>query len=196
MNLFRIAHFLTHALSATESIVGLIERHKSDQERLLRNVASGKFLLSLYFTRSTAQSPLVDLSNDIRGERLRFVEAMKEATAINVQSMSASSARLHVHRLIITAVHVEEFKKELTREVLLMTQEVGRLQKERQSLEQQIADLFSFYAKQKQSNVVSLEPNAGRKQYSLKLSCNSRNLGSEVLPVLVLGAAATLVLRG
>ncbi|TCD66723.1 hypothetical protein EIP91_001016 [Steccherinum ochraceum] len=99
----------------TESIVALIERHRQDQERLLRNVAS-------------------DLSNDIRGERLRFVEAMKEATAINVQ------------------IHVEEFKKELTREVLLMTQEVGRLQKERQNLEQQIADLFSFYAKQKQPN--------------------------------------------
>ncbi|KAH8107754.1 hypothetical protein BXZ70DRAFT_9418 [Cristinia sonorae] len=98
----------------TESIVGLIERHRQDQERLLRNVAS-------------------DLSNDIRGERLRFVEAMKEATAINVQ------------------IHVEEFKKELTREVLMATQEVGRLQKERQNLEQQIADLFSFYAKQKQS---------------------------------------------
>ena len=48
-------------------------------------------------------------------------------------------------------VHVEEFKKELTREVLLMTQEVGRLQRERQTLEQQIADLFAFYAKQKQS---------------------------------------------
>ncbi|THH31346.1 hypothetical protein EUX98_g2854 [Antrodiella citrinella] len=104
----------------TESIVGLIERHRQDQERLLRNVAS-------------------DLSNDIRGERLRFVEAMKEATAINVQ------------------IHVEEFKKELTREVLLMTQEVGRLQKERQTLEQQIADLFSFYAKQKQSNNRSSE---------------------------------------
>lgn len=30
-----------------------------------------------------------------------------------------------------------------------MTGEVGRLQKERQALEQQIADLFTFYAKQK-----------------------------------------------
>lgn len=29
----------------------------------------------------------IELSDDIRGERLRFVEAMKEATAINVQSM-------------------------------------------------------------------------------------------------------------
>lgn len=45
--------------------------------------------------------------------------------------------------------HVEEFKKQLTREVMIMTGEVGRLQKERQALEQQIADLFTFYAKQK-----------------------------------------------
>jgi hypothetical protein len=74
-----------------------------------------------------------ELSDDIRGERLRFVEAKKEATAINVQ------------------IHVEEFKKELTREVLISTQEVGRLQRERQLLEQQIADLFAFYSKQKQT---------------------------------------------
>lgn len=46
-------------------------------------------------------------------------------------------------------VHVEEFKKELTREVLSMTQEVARLHRERQTLEQQIADLFAFYARQK-----------------------------------------------
>jgi hypothetical protein len=45
--------------------------------------------------------------------------------------------------------HVEEFKKQLTREVMIMTGEVGRLQKERQALEQQIGDLFTFYAKQK-----------------------------------------------
>ena len=32
---------------------------------------------------------------------------------------------------------------------MIMTGEVGRLQKERQALEQQIADLFTFYAKQK-----------------------------------------------
>lgn len=32
-----------------------------------------------------------------------------------------------------------------------MTQEVTRLQRERQTLEQQIADLFAFYAKQKQA---------------------------------------------
>lgn len=32
----------------------------------------------------------VELSDDIRGERLRFVEAMKEATTINVQSTFTS----------------------------------------------------------------------------------------------------------
>ncbi|TFY54283.1 hypothetical protein EVG20_g9765, partial [Dentipellis fragilis] len=98
----------------TESVIGFIDRQRQDQERMLRAIAA-------------------ELSNDIKGERLRFVEAMKEATAINVQ------------------IHVEEFKKELTREVLLMTQDVNRLQRERQTLEQQIADLFAFYSKQKQA---------------------------------------------
>ncbi|KAI0305671.1 hypothetical protein B0F90DRAFT_1699893 [Multifurca ochricompacta] len=102
----------------TESVLGVIERQRQDQERMLRTLAN-------------------ELSDDIRGERLRFVEAMKEATAINVQ------------------IHVEEFKKELTREVLISTQEVCRLQRERQLLEQQIADLFAFYSKQKQTATVS-----------------------------------------
>ncbi|KAI0665931.1 hypothetical protein C8Q78DRAFT_1198711 [Trametes maxima] len=104
-------------LLTTESVIGMIDRQRADQERMLKALAT-------------------ELSNDIRGERLRFVEAMKEATAINVQ------------------IHVEEFKKELTREVMLMTQEVTRLQRERQGLEQQIADLFAFYAKQKQAGKV------------------------------------------
>ena len=39
---------------------------------------------------------------------------------------------------------------------MLMTQEVTRLQRERQGLEQQIADLFAFYAKQKQAGKVSI----------------------------------------
>jgi hypothetical protein len=38
---------------------------------------------------------------------------------------------------------------------LISTQEVSRLQRERQLLEQQIADLFAFYSKQKQSVSVS-----------------------------------------
>ena len=31
---------------------------------------------------------VLELSNDIKGERIRFVDAMKEATAINVQCAS------------------------------------------------------------------------------------------------------------
>ncbi|KIP11595.1 hypothetical protein PHLGIDRAFT_457132 [Phlebiopsis gigantea 11061_1 CR5-6] len=98
----------------TDTMSVLVEQQRQSQEYMLKALAT-------------------ELSNEIRGERLRFVEAMKEATTINVQ------------------IHVEEFKKELTREVLSMTQEVSRLQRERQTLEQQIADLFAFYAKQKQA---------------------------------------------
>ena len=80
---------------------------------------------------------------------------MKEATTINVQSMSSTAYADASFALTSFAVHVEEFKKELTREVILMTQEVTRLQRERQGLEAQIADLFAFYAKQKQAVKVS-----------------------------------------
>ena len=45
--------------------------------------------------------------------------------------------------------------------MLISTQEVGRLQRERQLLEQQIADLFAFYSKQKQTVLVS-KPNLSR----------------------------------
>lgn len=58
-------------------------------------------------------------------------------------------ACLRTQHLITALVHVEEFKKELSREVMTMTCEVGRLQRERQILEQQIADLFAFFAKQR-----------------------------------------------
>ncbi|KAI0779348.1 hypothetical protein C8Q74DRAFT_1350002 [Fomes fomentarius] len=101
------------SVMSPESVIGMIDQQRQHQEGLLKALAT-------------------ELSADIRGERLRFVEAMKEATAINVQ------------------IHVEQFKKELTREVITMTQEVSRLERERQGLEQHIADLFAFYAKQKQ----------------------------------------------
>ena len=55
--------------------------------------------------------------------------------------------------LNISLVHVEEFKKELSREVMGMTHEVGRLHKERQVLQQQIGDLFSFLNKQREEIV-------------------------------------------
>lgn len=61
------------------------------------------------------------------------------------------------------ADHVEQFKQELNREVMNMTEEVGRLYREKQVVENQISDLFAFYTKQKpappvSSYVVSLGP--------------------------------------
>lgn len=64
----------------TQSVADLIDQQRQDQEGLLRALTA-------------------ELSNEIRGERLRFVDAMKEATAINVQ------------------MHVEQLKAELAREV-------------------------------------------------------------------------------
>ena len=75
---------------------------------------------------------------------------MKEATAINVQGKIFSKIHAELTTdLRCDPVHVEEFKKELSKEVMMMTCEVGRLQRERQMLEQQIADLFAFFAKQR-----------------------------------------------
>ncbi|KAJ7680278.1 hypothetical protein DFH06DRAFT_409718 [Mycena polygramma] len=65
---------------APHSIASLVDQQRQDQETLFRALTT-------------------ELSNEIRGERLRFVDAMKEATAINVQ------------------MHVEELKRELAREV-------------------------------------------------------------------------------
>ncbi|QRV94093.1 condensin complex subunit 1 [Ceratobasidium sp. AG-Ba] len=88
-----------------ETILKMVDTQKQEQEQLLRKLAT-------------------DLSSDIRGERLRFVEAMSHATSMNIQ------------------VHVEEFKKQLTREVLALTDEVGRLRDERKTIQHQIAQLF------------------------------------------------------
>ncbi|KAJ7346568.1 hypothetical protein DFH08DRAFT_1080588 [Mycena albidolilacea] len=63
-----------------QSIARLIEQQRQEQEGLLRALTA-------------------ELSNEIRGERLRFVDAMKEATTINVH------------------MHVEELKKELAQAV-------------------------------------------------------------------------------
>ncbi|KAL0577024.1 hypothetical protein V5O48_004958 [Marasmius crinis-equi] len=100
-----------HILSP-HAMADLMNQHRREHEGLLKALTQ-------------------ELSQEIRGERLRFVEAMKEATAINI------------------SMHVEEFKKELKREVQGMTQEVTRLYQEKQNMENQIAELFAFHAKQK-----------------------------------------------
>ncbi|KAK0504826.1 hypothetical protein EDD18DRAFT_1398167 [Armillaria luteobubalina] len=54
---------------APDSVAELLTRQNQEHQNFLRGIAA-------------------ELSNEIRGERLRFVDAMKEATEINVQSTS------------------------------------------------------------------------------------------------------------
>ncbi|KAG6866762.1 hypothetical protein C0991_011421 [Blastosporella zonata] len=98
--------------SSVARIATLLEHQRQYQEDLVRTLG-------------------VEITDEIKGERLRFVEAMKEATAINVQ------------------IHVEQFKQELKCQVVEMTEEVGRLHQDRQAMQNQIADLFAFYRAQK-----------------------------------------------
>lgn len=79
-----------HNLIATEEVENLFDKQRQAQEQVLRAVAAGS---SPFSPREHDRGPLrpadvngVDLSDDIKGERLRFIEAMKEATTINVQS--------------------------------------------------------------------------------------------------------------
>ncbi|EGO00087.1 hypothetical protein SERLA73DRAFT_152204 [Serpula lacrymans var. lacrymans S7.3] len=125
------------ASSLLEDLRQLIAMHKDREQSGEETRASVNELMGVvreHLGSDVQAQNNLKLTNEIRGERLRFVEAMKEATAINVQA------------------HVEQFKAELTREVVVMTQDVGRLHKEKQALEQQIADLFAFYSKQKQDD--------------------------------------------
>ncbi|KAG6887698.1 hypothetical protein C0995_013398 [Termitomyces sp. Mi166 len=63
------------ALTALAHLATLVDGQRQHQEQLVRALgAEGKF------------SSLLEIFDEIRGERLRFVEAMKEATEINVQS--------------------------------------------------------------------------------------------------------------
>jgi hypothetical protein len=88
------------------------------------------------------------LSEEIKGERLRFVEAMKEATAINVSGILTKLLCKSILKKIYTG-HVEDLKRQLKHELQGMAQEINRLYRERQDVENQIADLFAFHAKQK-----------------------------------------------
>nr|KAG8837971.1 hypothetical protein FRC18_007059 [Serendipita sp. 400] len=92
---------------ATTNILSTIEKNRAEQEALLRHIAG-------------------ELSADIRGDRLRFVEAMREATTINV------------------SIHLDEFKRRLSEEVSAMLHDVGRMarDRERKYLEQEIQDIF------------------------------------------------------
>ncbi|RXK42339.1 hypothetical protein M231_00329 [Tremella mesenterica] len=96
--------------NVVENVVAVLERQRSENEMLLRALAT-------------------DLTTEIRGERIRFVEAMQQATSVNVQ------------------LHVEEFKKVLSAEVHRSMQELGQLREQKRALEHQISDLFALKAK-------------------------------------------------
>ena len=77
-----------HSLVATEEVENLFDKQRQAQEQVLRAVAAGA-CHSCGNDRGPSRPANVyriDLSDDIKGERLRFIEAMKEATTINVQS--------------------------------------------------------------------------------------------------------------
>ena len=50
-------------------------------------------------------------------------------------------------RLTISTAQVEDFKQQMSKEVRAMIRDVQRLHGERQAMQNQIADLFSFYSK-------------------------------------------------
>ncbi|WWD19242.1 hypothetical protein CI109_103700 [Kwoniella shandongensis] len=93
-----------------EQVLSSLERQRQDNEILLRAVAT-------------------DLTAEIRGEKMRFIEAMQQATSVNVSH------------------HVEEFKKLLSAEVNRSMAELGQMREEKKVLEQQISDLFALMAK-------------------------------------------------
>ncbi|KAK7472604.1 hypothetical protein VKT23_000717 [Stygiomarasmius scandens] len=111
-------HLDPGSVAPSQKFLEFMTQYRQEQENLLRALTGG-------------------LSSEIKGERLRFVEAMKEATAINVHN------------------HVEEFKKQLKCEVQGMTQEVSRLYREKQTLENQIADLLDFKRKAASGGMVA-----------------------------------------
>ncbi|PFH53753.1 hypothetical protein AMATHDRAFT_83687 [Amanita thiersii Skay4041] len=119
------------------STVELIERQRREQASLLRSLRNGFNHFFVY----------VELSNEIKGERIRFVEAMKEATTINVQSQ------------------LEQFKQGLSKEVMNMSNEIGRLHHERRAIESQIQQLQGYHESQKQASL-SVRPQVGDRYYA------------------------------
>ncbi len=65
-----------------EQVVAVLDRQRHENELLLRALAQGKPLLP------KATDITTDLTGEIRGERIRFVEAMQQATSVNVQRES------------------------------------------------------------------------------------------------------------
>jgi hypothetical protein len=119
-------------LAGLSSVLGAIEKNQRDQETLLRSIAEGRHSITYSVFKTHALS---GISADVRGERLRFVDAMKDATSVNV------------------AIHLEEFKRQLSGEVMIMLQEVGKgaRYRERNHLEREIGEIFNQQVERRQS---------------------------------------------
>lgn len=72
--------------SDSQAIAGLMDRQRHDQQAMFRAFTNGMHLSLSLSICALIPSQFLEISGEIKGERLRFVEAMKEATAINVQS--------------------------------------------------------------------------------------------------------------
>lgn len=70
-----------------------------------------------------------DLKSEIQGERIRFIDAMRDATQINIEQ------------------HLQKFKDQLSHEVSRSLHDLHRMREEKKVLEGQIAELFAFKVK-------------------------------------------------
>ena len=70
-------------MGMVDQVMGVLDRQRSDNEVLLRALATG---MSGYALKDERFMLMPDLTAEIRGERLRFVEAMQQATTMNISS--------------------------------------------------------------------------------------------------------------
>jgi hypothetical protein len=103
------------------------ERH-SQQQGMIEQILSAA-TQQREDTANLLSAVAVDLTNEIKGERVRFIDSMRDATTMNMQ------------------IHVDEFKKALTTETQRSLKELGTMREQKKALEHQIADLFALKAK-------------------------------------------------
>lgn len=88
----------------------MLRRQRHEHEQLVRGLATGEYRICPRKPRPQHRNGLPsELATEIRGERIRFVDAMKEATTVNLQNQ------------------IHEFKEQLSKEVVGMEQELSDL---------------------------------------------------------------------
>lgn len=79
-------HTETNQCESIQSIVAILERERQAQECAFKSFAAGAFARFFWLLSALTLGRRAEMAAQIKGERLRFVDAMKEATAIHVQS--------------------------------------------------------------------------------------------------------------